>query len=97
MCIRDSVLAKVPLCGINEPAGPDVDLVERSHRAYQKAGLEISPGKSFGGSCSCFYPDTGQSPTIVPGNQHFIAWGTEVDSKTGFVGTPESKRAQLCA
>eukprot|EP00973_Karenia_brevis_P018180 2496894-Karenia_brevis.AAC.1 len=77
---------------MRECAGPDFDIVQKSHLAYHKAGLERASEKAFGASKS-----EDQNLKHFDGTGPFVAWGTEVDSDTGTVGTPRNKRAQLAA
>ena len=76
------------------PTGPDKDLIEKGHEAYRSVNLPRSPQKGFGFSgCETFAKDGSK---IVPcGIQKFLAWGTEVNSPVGTVGTPGLKRAGL--
>eukprot|EP00973_Karenia_brevis_P045810 6344412-Karenia_brevis.AAC.1 len=61
--------------------GPDIDIVNQSHKAYADADVEVAHNKAFGGACS-------DSMGNCPGEYSFLAWGSEVDSEAGTVGTP---------
>ena len=68
-------------------SGPDFDIISRALSAYEKAHLPLSQSKSFG-----FAKQLGQSSADL----EFTAWGTQVNSKLGTVGTEARKRSLLC-
>ena len=42
------VIAIVRACHASQPSGPDLDLIERSHKAYEARGVARSEDKAFG-------------------------------------------------
>eukprot|EP00973_Karenia_brevis_P040477 5593882-Karenia_brevis.AAC.1 len=56
--------------------GPDIDIINKCHTACEKANLEVSSSKAFGGAIL-------DSEGNLPGDCIFQAWGTEVRSDPG--------------
>eukprot|EP00973_Karenia_brevis_P072971 10136243-Karenia_brevis.AAC.1 len=69
------------------PDGPDVDLLKKSRKAYDDAGLERSHDKSFG----ILNPPDGDPHFL----RSFTAWGTEVLADAGTAAAPAEKRVIL--
>ena len=83
----DLVLACiVPTREWSEKTGQDFDLCKNAELSYAKAGLPLSTSKGFG-----FMREGGQSTADL----EFVAWGTEVRSKEGLIGTERGKRVLL--
>ena len=63
--------AKVPVTQVHCRAGPDLDIMEASERAYVAANLPTSSGKGFG------FASGSEAATA---DLQFTAWGTQVSS-----------------
>ena len=79
-------MALTRITDVGLSSGPDFDLIQRSKVAYAKASLPLSAAKGFG------FAEDVPDPK---GSLHYTAWGTEVKSKEGLVGTDLSKRGLL--
>ena len=74
--------------------GPDNALVDAALGSLRRANLEIADQKSFG---AARFPAPTASDSVPVGDTTFVAWGTQVCSDTGHVGTVPEKRAGISA
>ncbi len=71
-----------------QPTGPDRVLLDKVHAAYAEASPPRAEEKGFGLAGVVVAP-----PSV--GSLNFTTWGTQVDSPSGVVGTPGTKRGYL--
>ena len=72
--------------------GADNQLVSASLKALKGANLDVAEKKSFGAAVA-WSPDAGDAQPV--GDTTFVAWGTQVCSETGHVGTLPEKRVGI--
>ena len=65
-----------------------MDIIDKALSAYSKAHLPVSVSKSFGAAVRT--AEASSTPCL-----DFIAWGTQVRSRTGQAATEDIKRAML--
>ena len=70
------VIGRVPLKELNSSTGTDRDLIDRSHEAYCRVGLQRAVDKAFGLLIEPSHGDQG-TPTLLHGAQ---AWTENVES-----------------
>ena len=76
----DLVVSEILPCSeVFKPEGRDRDVMESAMRSYDQASLPVSYDKGFG------FTGDKQKPGL--GVLKFTAWGSEVDSCRGLVGT----------
>eukprot|EP00973_Karenia_brevis_P084451 11721056-Karenia_brevis.AAC.1 len=83
------VLFRGPSKDLHLRHGPDFDIINAPHRAYQQAEVEVATSKAFGAARLDSLGD-------CPGESIFLAWGTEVNTKAGTVSAPIIKKALMC-
>ena len=69
--------------------GPDRGSIDEAHRAYAAASPPRAPHKGFGFARERAPGEPRRAET------RFTAWGAAIDSHSGLVGTPASKRLAI--
>jgi len=84
----DLVVSEILPCSeVFKSEGRDRDVMESAMRSYDQASLPVSYDEGVG--------FTGDKQKPGMGVLKFTAWGSEVDSRRGLVGTEPTKRALL--
>ena len=82
------IVAIVDTCDVGVP-GKDNKLCDAAISALKAAKLDIADKKSFGAARA---PPADDPSSVPVGDTTFVAWGTQVESKSGHVGTVPAKR-----